>query len=111
MYALCFFLMLRRPPRSTRTYSLFPYTTLFRSNGFGQRAGGNLARLNGASHRVVRPQVNGTIVFLAIQTGGLQQVSPGSQMAGGGRLVAETKGLPAYVLKLFNWTVRCGNQQ
>src|SRR3546814_2081154 len=23
--------MLRRPPRSTRTYSLFPYTTLFRS--------------------------------------------------------------------------------
>src|SRR3546814_10456004 len=26
-----FFLMLRRPPRSTRTDSLFPYTTLFRS--------------------------------------------------------------------------------
>src|SRR3546814_18448346 len=23
--------MLRRPPRSTRTYTLFPYTTLFRS--------------------------------------------------------------------------------
>src|SRR3546814_3265382 len=29
---LCsFFLMLRRPPRSTRTDTLFPYTTLFRS--------------------------------------------------------------------------------
>src|SRR3546814_14754933 len=27
----CFFLMLRRPPRSTRTATLFPYTTLFRS--------------------------------------------------------------------------------
>src|SRR3546814_4651540 len=26
-----FFLMLRRPPRSTRTDTLFPYTTLFRS--------------------------------------------------------------------------------
>src|SRR3546814_10231148 len=26
-----FFLMIRRPPRSTRTYTLFPYTTLFRS--------------------------------------------------------------------------------
>src|SRR3546814_15041974 len=26
-----FILMLRRPPRATRTYSLFPYTTLFRS--------------------------------------------------------------------------------
>src|SRR3546814_20091875 len=25
------FLMIRRPPRSTRTYTLFPYTTLFRS--------------------------------------------------------------------------------
>src|SRR3546814_3599688 len=28
---LFFFLMLRRPPRSTRTDTLFPYTTLFRS--------------------------------------------------------------------------------
>src|SRR3546814_5054681 len=25
--------MIRRPPRSTRTYTLFPYTTLFRSDG------------------------------------------------------------------------------
>src|SRR3546814_3846420 len=36
MMSLCyihsvFFLMLRRPPRSTRTDTLFPYTTLFRS--------------------------------------------------------------------------------
>src|SRR3546814_14507701 len=29
--ALYFFLMIRRPPRSTRTDTLFPYTTLFRS--------------------------------------------------------------------------------
>src|SRR3546814_19091211 len=28
---LLFFLMIRRPPRSTRTDTLFPYTTLFRS--------------------------------------------------------------------------------
>src|SRR3546814_4558884 len=28
-----FFLMIRRPPRSTRTDTLFPYTTLFRSWG------------------------------------------------------------------------------
>src|SRR3546814_14626004 len=28
-----FFLMIRRPPRSTRTDPLFPYTTLFRSSG------------------------------------------------------------------------------
>src|SRR3546814_12707759 len=29
--AVIFFLMIRRPPRSTRTDTLFPYTTLFRS--------------------------------------------------------------------------------
>src|SRR3546814_4932429 len=33
---LCFFfLMIRRPPRSTRTDTLFPYTTLFRSRRQG----------------------------------------------------------------------------
>src|SRR3546814_15480064 len=35
-----FFLMIRRPPRSTRTDTLFPYTTLFRSRSwlfFGER--------------------------------------------------------------------------
>src|SRR3546814_16897880 len=30
-----FFLMIRRPPRSTRTDTLFPYTTLFRSSYLG----------------------------------------------------------------------------
>src|SRR3546814_9528637 len=33
---LFFFLMIRRPPRSTRTDTLFPYTTLFRSPGQAQ---------------------------------------------------------------------------
>src|SRR3546814_17989841 len=33
-----FFLMIRRPPRSTRTDTLFPYTTLFRSSVPGARA-------------------------------------------------------------------------
>src|SRR3546814_7927106 len=31
MFFTFFFLMIRRPPRSTRTDTLFPYTTLFRS--------------------------------------------------------------------------------
>src|SRR3546814_5284675 len=30
--------MRRRPPRSTRTDTLFPYTTLFRSHGIHRRA-------------------------------------------------------------------------
>src|SRR3546814_6981025 len=33
LWCLSFFLMIRRPPRSTRTDTLFPYTTLFRSAG------------------------------------------------------------------------------
>src|SRR3546814_13502045 len=31
LYIQIFFLWIRRPPRSTRTDTLFPYTTLFRS--------------------------------------------------------------------------------
>src|SRR3546814_16832345 len=38
-----FFLMIRRPPRSTRTDTLFPYTTLFRS--------GRTAHVLGADRR------------------------------------------------------------
>src|SRR3546814_15973019 len=34
-FLFVFFVMLRRPPRSTRTYTLFPYTTLFRSKAGG----------------------------------------------------------------------------
>src|ERR1039457_3504054 len=43
-----FFLMIRRPPRST----LFPYTTLFRSiaDGRGRSPGGECRRLPGSPH-------------------------------------------------------------
>src|SRR3546814_6557110 len=41
-----FFLMIRRPPRSTRTDTLFPYTTLFRS---GFAAG--MPDVGGHTHR------------------------------------------------------------
>src|SRR3546814_12991177 len=34
MMVLCLFLMIRRPPSSTRTDTLFPYTTLCRSMGY-----------------------------------------------------------------------------
>src|SRR3546814_12807717 len=33
-YIYIFFLMIRQPPRSTRTDTRFPYTTLFRSHAF-----------------------------------------------------------------------------
>src|SRR3546814_13454231 len=55
----CYFLlMIRRPPRSTRTDTLFPYTTLFRSAAKFQRhaldAGGGGARNGGAGARRAR---------------------------------------------------------
>src|SRR3546814_20519037 len=39
----CFFCMLRLPPRYTRTDTLFPYTTLFRSIGRGGKREARLA--------------------------------------------------------------------
>src|SRR3546814_19302015 len=35
--------MIRRPPRSTRTDTLFPYTTLFRSSGYSYDCAGDAA--------------------------------------------------------------------
>src|SRR3546814_14569705 len=49
-----FFLIIRRPPRSTRTDTLFPYTTLFRS---GQPAGQHRSR---AWHHPARAARNRT---------------------------------------------------
>src|SRR3546814_8924161 len=43
-YSRFFFLKIRRPPRSTRTDTLFPYTTLFRSRSDRGRSGGAVAR-------------------------------------------------------------------
>src|SRR3546814_14719897 len=55
----CFFLMIRRPPRSTRTDTLFPYTTLFRSvagagAGAVAQAGGAAGRRRQAGRRQPR---------------------------------------------------------
>src|SRR3546814_12172771 len=42
---IVFFLMIRRPPRSTRTDTLLPYTTLFRSNVITPNGDGKNDRL------------------------------------------------------------------
>src|SRR3546814_12507985 len=47
---LCFFLMIRRPPRSTRTDTLFPYTTLFRSCGAAHPGPGAQQEVAAAGH-------------------------------------------------------------
>src|SRR3546814_18783882 len=43
--------MIRRPPRSTRTDTLFPYTTLFRSN----KGGGIRRQADAGGHSPQRP--------------------------------------------------------
>src|SRR3546814_15662909 len=50
------FLMIRLPPRSTRTYTRFPYTTLFRT-----AATTRLPRSDGGSPVQARCQVSGHI--------------------------------------------------
>src|SRR3546814_6337557 len=50
-----FFLMIRRPPRFTRTYTLFPYTTLFRSLDVGR------ARLEGDDVLLAELQLGGVL--------------------------------------------------
>src|SRR3546814_2290616 len=52
-----FFLMLRRPPRSTRTDTLFPCTTLFRSPRHLPRLVPIVAE--GRLHRLSRPELFG----------------------------------------------------
>src|SRR3546814_7824920 len=44
--------MIRRPPRSTRTATLFPYTTLFRSTGKPVSLGGSLGRVEATGRGV-----------------------------------------------------------
>src|SRR3546814_14315387 len=50
-FEIVFFLMIRRPPRSTRTDTLFPYTTLFRSDAWQTVLLGDLLRAEMLLHR------------------------------------------------------------
>src|SRR3546814_14010774 len=63
-----FFLMMRRPPRSTRTDTLFPYTTLFRSPDttidiYMGQGGAPEGVLAAAALRCVGGQFQGRLVF------------------------------------------------
>src|SRR3546814_6763458 len=68
--------MIRRPPRSTRTDTLFPYTTLFRSaldrrKVFGKPAGLALQIESGQPLEIVHAD--------RLQFAGGQQVEPGDE--------------------------------
>src|SRR3546814_3301147 len=58
--------MIRRPPRSTRTDTLLPYTTLFRS-----RQRGRHARQHGRARRDAAADRIDVLMIIAMNTGGI----------------------------------------
>src|SRR3546814_10529441 len=67
--------MIRRPPRSTRTDTLFPYTTLFRSSTFNLRGIGpsaTLTLLNG--NRFAYSGTQSVIDISAIPTAAVERI-------------------------------------
>src|SRR3546814_1254757 len=69
MLNLCFFVRIRRPPRSTRTDTLFPYTTLFRSNAAAGAAEYARRRVGEAGRRAGFEAVGGGKLTLMLRTG------------------------------------------
>src|SRR3546814_10476014 len=90
--------MIRRPPRSTRTDTLFPYTTLFRSAA-GAADGG----LCGAPERAgLRPGEHGGDGAVH---GGIRRPPLGGGRAGGGRSEEHTSELQS--LMRISYAVFC----
>src|SRR3546814_21034447 len=91
-----FFLMIRRPPRSTRTDTLFPYTTLFRSSAAARSLDLSVAV---ASQRLKRLERALGVRLLHRTTRRLHPTPEGVALAEQGReqcgdLEALTHGLP-----------------
>src|SRR3546814_9518290 len=76
--------MIRRPPRSTRTYTLVPYTTRFRSHAFGhvpdcdRRAAGQPVRCEAGWRRLMRLLV--ATLFASVTTPAIAQDHSGHAM-------------------------------
>src|SRR3546814_6100097 len=70
--------MRRRPPRSTRTATLFPYTTLFRSLERRHRLGGEPPQVVEAR----RVQLELLLLELAVAEAGLDVVGDGAGVRG-----------------------------
>src|SRR3546814_18360498 len=68
-----FFLMIRRPPRSTRTDTLFPYTTLFRSEALVRRIEGRTSSIATVFDKIC--DVLTTAGYLEIVPPGVEQGS------------------------------------
>src|SRR3546814_13528525 len=80
--------MIRRPPRSTRTDTLFPYTTLFRSVLPGESVGIDLLRVEIVVQRVPRIAVDDVRHALEQQGDRLERAGP---WGGEGNLAARNQ--------------------
>src|SRR3546814_6470498 len=82
-----FFLKIRRPPRSTRTDTLFPYTTLVRSAHPRRHAGGDLAAAGAPGARAPRGGVAPAYVSRrALANAAASALSGGGDAGFGGRV-------------------------
>src|SRR3546814_13422616 len=68
--------MIRRPPRSTRTDTLFPYTTLFRSLWLVSKTVSDKLRAHLLSQGIDGIPANNTAVFNVLQDHGMLQPNP-----------------------------------
>src|SRR3546814_12909765 len=70
MSCIVLFFMIRRPPRSTRTDTLFPYTTLFRSLSCVINNAARYAKFEGESKVLInRKTETGTAIITVQDTG------------------------------------------
>src|SRR3546814_2145840 len=98
-----FFLMIRRPPRSTRTDTLFPYTTLFRSVHAGVGADGL-----GAGQRHLDAVVLGRVVTGGEHRTGCVEAAGGEvQHVGGGQPRSEEHTSELQSLMRISYAVFC----
>src|SRR3546814_17099842 len=71
-YYIFFFLMIRRPPGSTRTDTLVPYTTLFRSTGAGEM---KMKKTNGIGYTAALAGMTAMIAAGGAQAAGTLRIA------------------------------------
>src|SRR3546814_1373419 len=76
-----FFLMIRRPPRSTRTDTLFPYTTLFRSFTGSTETGRRIVEASAVNMKKVAVELGGKSPDIIFDDADLDLAVPGAGMA------------------------------
>src|SRR3546814_5867356 len=101
--------MIRRPPRSTRTDTLFPYTTLFRSTGHAQAdaapCGQGITRR--ATQASLHRQAGSARSIRAVRAIGRAPVGPAQPRAAGSALRSEEHTSELQSLMRISYAVFC----